>query len=417
MSNWNRLLSALGVVLLVIAGGSITYTLLIKGNHLSAALLEAAIDSILIGVPGIAMVYAGTWLPSTTILPELYSRIVAWTGGGIVVMGLIVGLRELHPGVELTLTGGTQVILLSISSVTGLLVGVLNARTHTQAKALERKNRELKRKYELEKQNEQLKRTERRLENAITELEASNERLEEFAYAVSHDLQEPLRMVTSYLQLLERRYGDELEEDGEEFVDYAVDGAERMRAMIDGLLEYSRVETRGDPFESVDLEAVLDDVYTDLQFKIEETDAELERAPMPTVYGDEAQLRQVLQNLLTNAMVYSGEVPPRIRISAERDGPLWTVSVSDDGIGMDPDNTERIFDIFRRLHTNDEQSGSGIGLAICKRVVERHGGDIWVETEPGVGSTFCFQLYDSDRADLAPAGDSTLSRPESNGGE
>ncbi|WP_207590472.1 MEDS domain-containing protein [Halomontanus rarus] len=223
-------------------------------------------------------------------------------------------------------------------------------------------------------------------------LEESNERLEQFAYAASHDLQEPLRMVTSYLQLLENRYGEAFDEDGEEFLEYAVDGADRMREMIDGLLEYSRVETRGDPFESVELEVILDDVVADLQIQIEETDAEITPEQLPRVMGDASQLRQVFQNLLNNAIQYSGATPPRIHIGADRRGREWVISVEDNGIGIDPDDQDRVFTVFDRLHSRDEYEGTGIGLALCERIVERHGGDIWVDSEPGDGSTFSFTL-------------------------
>ncbi|SER16704.1 PAS domain S-box protein [Natrinema salaciae] len=223
-------------------------------------------------------------------------------------------------------------------------------------------------------------------------LEASNERLEQFAYAVSHDLQEPLRMVTSYLQLLEDRYGEVFDADGEEFLDYAVDGAERMRAMIDALLEYSRVETRGDPLEPTDLNEVVDDVLTDLQLRIEETDAEIATESLPVVDGDADQLRQVFQNLLSNALEYSGDEPPRVSVTAERAGSMWRVSVSDRGIGIDPEEQDRIFEVFQRLHTHEEHAGTGVGLALCERIVERHGGDIRVDSEPGAGTTFSVTL-------------------------
>ena len=230
-------------------------------------------------------------------------------------------------------------------------------------------------------------------------LEESNERLEQFAYAASHDLQEPLRMVSSYLGLLERRYGDEFDADGREFIEFAVDGAERMQAMIEGLLEYSRVETRGDPFEPIDLDAVLEDVLADLQFKIEEHDAEIEVEPLPRVDGDASQLRQVFQNLLDNAIEYSGDEPPRIRVAAERDGDEWELSVRDEGIGIDPDDVDRIFDIFQRLHSREEHAGTGIGLTLCERIVERHGGEMRVDSEPGEGSTFSFTLPAADADD------------------
>ncbi|MFP8954733.1 PAS domain S-box protein [Natrialbaceae archaeon A-arb3/5] len=230
----------------------------------------------------------------------------------------------------------------------------------------------------------------------IVELQESNERLEQFAYAASHDLQEPLRMVSSYLQLIEQRYADELDEDGEEFVAYAVDGAERMRDMIDGLLKYSRVETEGDPFERVDLDTVLEDVSGDLQLSIAEHDAAITVDSLPTVEGDASQLRQVFQNLLENAIEYSGDEPPQVHITAERDGDQWVLSVSDEGIGIDPDDDERVFEVFQRLHTHDEHAGTGIGLALCQRIIERHGGEIWVESEPGEGATFSVTLPAAD---------------------
>jgi light-regulated signal transduction histidine kinase (bacteriophytochrome) len=224
------------------------------------------------------------------------------------------------------------------------------------------------------------------------QVEKSNERLQQFAYAVSHDLQEPLRMVTSYLELLERRYEAELDDDGEEFIEFAVDGAERMRAMIDGLLEYSRVESRGDPFESVDLNVVLKEACFDLQVVLDDHDGELVIESLPTVSGDRSQLRQLFQNLLQNAIKYSGGEPPAVHIGTERSDDEWIVAVSDEGIGIDPEDQERVFDVFDRLHSREEFEGTGIGLALCKRIAERHGGGIDVESEPGEGSTFFVRL-------------------------
>jgi PAS domain S-box-containing protein len=223
-------------------------------------------------------------------------------------------------------------------------------------------------------------------------LEESNERLQQFAYAASHDLQEPLRMVSSYLQLLENRCKDDLDQDAKEFIEFALDGADRMREMIEGLLEYSRIETRGNPFEPVDLNEVLEAVRGDLRVRIEETDATITADDLPRVEGDPGQLRQVFQNLLTNAIEYRGDDPPRIDITAERDGEDWTISVRDEGIGIDPDETERIFAVFQRLHTQEEHSGTGIGLSLCQRIVERHGGTIGVDSAPGEGSTFSVRL-------------------------
>ncbi len=244
----------------------------------------------------------------------------------------------------------------------------------------------------------------------IDELRAETRRLEQFAYAASHDLQEPLRMISSYLQLLEHRYEDVLDEDGVEFLEFAVDGAERMREMIDGLLAYSRIEAQGQPLESVHLEEVLDDVLADLEVRIDERNAEISTESLPVVTGDTSQLRQVFQNLLDNAIEYS-DGRPRVHVSAEKRGEEWVLSVRDRGIGIDPDEADRIFEVFHRLHGRNEYAGTGIGLALAERIVERHGvrasgansssagsrsesagGEIWVESEPGAGSTFSFTL-------------------------
>ncbi len=201
-------------------------------------------------------------------------------------------------------------------------------------------------------------------------------------------------MVSSYLQLIEDRYADTLDEDGAEFIEFAVDGADRMRAMIDGLLQYSRVDTRGDSLDPVDLDAVFADVHQDLHVKIEEHDAEITTEGVPHVMGDAGQLRQLFQNLLDNAIEYSGDDPPRVHVSAEQanNGDEWVISVSDEGIGIDPEQADRVFEVFRSLHSQDEYDGTGIGLALCERIIERHGGDIWVESEHGEGATFSFTL-------------------------
>ncbi|ELY70941.1 PAS domain-containing protein [Natrinema versiforme] len=233
---------------------------------------------------------------------------------------------------------------------------------------------------------------ERTLEGVVDDLEESNRRLEQFAYAASHDLQEPLRMVSSYLTLVERRYADELDADGEEFIEYAVDGATRMQEMIDGLLQYSRVDTQGDSFRPVDIDAVVADVLADLEVRIDETDAEIDIGSLPRVHGDPGQLRQLFQNLLDNAITYSGDGTPRISVFAEKDGARWMVSVRDRGIGIDPDDTDRIFRVFDRLHSHETYAGTGIGLALCQRIVERHDGEITVQSVPGEGTTFAVAL-------------------------
>ena len=224
------------------------------------------------------------------------------------------------------------------------------------------------------------------------ELARSNTELQHFAYVASHDLQEPLRMVTSYTQLLAKRYKGQLDTDADEFIAYAVDGGTRMQALINDLLTYSRVGTQGKDFELIDCEAVLDRTLVNLQAAVQENEAVLTHYPLPTVMADDSQLGQVFQNLIGNAIKYHGDEQPEVHIGAERRNGVWLFSVRDNGIGIDPEHAERIFLIFQRLHTRAEYSGTGIGLAICKRIVERHGGRIWVESEPGKGSSFYFTI-------------------------
>ena len=224
------------------------------------------------------------------------------------------------------------------------------------------------------------------------ELACSNAELQQFAYVASHDLQEPLRMVASYLQLLERRYKGKLDDDADDFINFAVDGATRMQRLINDLLKYSRVSTRGKEFETTDCEAVLEHTLTNLQIAIAESGASVTHDPLPTVMGDEIQLGQLLQNLINNAIKFRNEKLPSVHVSAEQKGKEWTFSVSDNGIGIDPEYVDRIFVIFQRLHSVEEYQGTGIGLSVCRRIVERHGGRIWVESQPGNGSTFYFTI-------------------------
>jgi PAS domain S-box-containing protein len=226
----------------------------------------------------------------------------------------------------------------------------------------------------------------------VVNLERSNRELEQFASVASHDLQEPLRMVSSYTQLLERRYADKLDDIARQYISYAVDGARRMQRLINDLLEFSRVNTRGQTPGLVDANAVLGAVRVNLSVAIEEAGALVTHDELPDVVVDQTQLSQLLQNLIGNAMKFHGAAPPRVHVSAREHPAEWVFAVKDNGIGIEPEYFDRIFAIFQRLHAAADYPGTGIGLAVCKRIVERHGGRIWVESNPGNGSTFFFSL-------------------------
>jgi PAS domain S-box-containing protein len=240
------------------------------------------------------------------------------------------------------------------------------------------------------------KRAEDRLRATMADLERSNKELEQFAYVASHDLQEPLRMVSSYTQLLARRYGDQLDQDAHDFIAYAVEGAERMQRLINDLLTYSRLGTRGQAFRETDCERALEDALANLQTAVDETDATVTHGPLPTLLADESQLTQIFQNLVSNALKFHSQAPPRVHVAAERGDDEWVFSVADNGIGIDPEYHERIFVIFQRLNAGEEYPGTGIGLALCKRIVERHDGRIWVESQLGEGATFYFTIPDTE---------------------
>ena len=231
-----------------------------------------------------------------------------------------------------------------------------------------------------------------RLRQSALEIQRSNAELEQFAYVISHDLQEPLRMVASYTQLLAKRYGNKLDADADEFISYAVDGAKRMQTLLHELLEYSRVGTRGKPFSLVNCEHVVNQALANLKIAVEESGATVTYDVLPTVLGDEGQLVRLFQNLLGNAIKFRREEPPQIMIRAQRRQHVVTFYVQDNGIGIDPEHIQSIFEIFRRLHTAEEYPGTGMGLAICKKIVERHGGHISVQSRPGEGSTFQFAI-------------------------
>jgi two-component system sensor histidine kinase/response regulator len=259
--------------------------------------------------------------------------------------------------------------------------------------ALRMMQRELTARNELLQQEIRVRRdTEEALAEKTEELSRSNAELEQLAYVASHDLQEPLRMITSYLQLLEQRYKNKLDADANEFIEFAVDGAKRMQRLIDDLLTYSRLGSRAKPFQPTNCETVVKDAMRAVRAAIEESGAQIACSPLPTVMADGAQLTQLFQNLLANAIKFRRNQAPHIRIDAEAVEDAWRFSVQDDGIGIAPEYFDRIFVMFQRLHGRREYPGTGIGLALCKRIVEHHGGHIWVESEPGQGSAFNFTL-------------------------
>jgi light-regulated signal transduction histidine kinase (bacteriophytochrome) len=231
----------------------------------------------------------------------------------------------------------------------------------------------------------------------MEELQRSNEELGQFAYIASHDLQEPLRMVASYTQLLSRKYKGKLDADADEFIGFAVDGARRMQGLIQDLLAYSRVGTKGRELVDTSSEEALQQSLTNLRGAIEESGAQVTHDPLPGVLADRSQLIQLFQNLVGNAIKYQRPGIPLVHISATRNGgKKWTFSVQDNGMGIDSQYFAKIFDMFQRLHKREEFDGTGIGLAICKKIVERHGGSISVESQPGQGSTFRFALAENE---------------------
>lgn len=238
------------------------------------------------------------------------------------------------------------------------------------------------------------KKPKEKYKSIVTDLKRSNKELEQFAYVSSHDLQEPLRMVTLYSQLLERRYKDKLDDDANDFIEYIVEGAQRMKLLIDDLLIYSRVTSQAKEFEDIDLETLLKTVVSNLYITIEENNANLTHDPLPSISADPSQISQVFQNLITNAIKFQGQNTPKIHISVQKQEYYkeWIFSVKDNGIGIEPRHQKQIFEVFKRLHTRQEYPGTGIGLSIVKKIIKHHGGQIWVDSEPGQGTTFYFTI-------------------------
>ncbi|SHO52919.1 ATP-binding protein [Desulfopila aestuarii] len=245
---------------------------------------------------------------------------------------------------------------------------------------------------QLQKEVEQRKIAESDLLVALDQVKRSNAELEQFAYVASHDLQEPLRMVASYNQLLAQRYGPQLDEKAQKYIHYAVDGANRMQTLIQDLLTFSRVSTKGAEFGPVDFQEVVSTAILNLEMLIEESGAQITVQNLPTVSGDGGQLTQLMQNLIANSIKFRSEAIPTVHIEAQRQQEEYIFSIRDNGIGIDKKYSDKIFVVFQRLHTREEYPGTGIGLAVCKRIVERHGGSIWFDSAPGQGTTFSFTL-------------------------
>ena len=233
---------------------------------------------------------------------------------------------------------------------------------------------------------------EERMRQQTEELERSNRELQDFAYAASHDLQEPLQLVSNHLQLLSRRYHGQLDRDADEFIDFAMEGTDRLKILISDLLAYSKVGTSGREFAGVEMESVFGRVMETFQPAIDDCRGLITHDALPIVLGDDQQMVQVLHNLIDNSIKFRGKDSPRIHVSARQMSEKWLFFVRDNGIGIDPQYTERVFVIFQRLHSRDDYPGTGIGLAISRKIIERHGGHIWVDSEPGKGATFYFTL-------------------------
>ncbi|MHB8765718.1 MAG: sensor histidine kinase [Deferrisomatales bacterium] len=310
---------------------------------------------------------------------------------------------RMQVGVELLLGGRRHFITAERQQILDLLISTYeeavrkNGEVAAARARLEELNAGLERRVEertreLRAEVAEREQTEDRLRRSLTALASANEELDRFAYVASHDLQEPLRMVTSYLQLLERRCGVALDGDGREFLAFAVDGAARMRRLIQDLLTLSRVGTRGGAFAPVGCQEVLAGALDRLAPELEETGARVGHGPLPEVLGDREQLVDLFRAVLDNALKFRGEAPPEVHVSARREGREWVFSVADNGLGIDPAHFDRIFVIFQRLHGPGAYPGTGLGLALAKKIVERHGGRIWVESAPGQGATFSFTL-------------------------
>ncbi len=264
---------------------------------------------------------------------------------------------------------------------------------HFSGSEVREKNGELQGIVCVAKDLRELKRAQEELSKTAESLASSNEALEQFAYVASHDLREPLRTVSTYLQFLDRKYSGKLDSDAKEYMAHAVDGSNRMQMLLVDLLDYSRVTSRGKPFQPTSGERIFEQATTNLKVLIEETKARVTHDyPLPTVVVDEVQIVRLVQNLIDNAIKFRGDKHPRVHVSAKRSGEDWVFTIADNGIGIPIAYTKNIFEMFRRVHSEAKYPGTGMGLAVCKKIVERHGGRIWVKSTPGKGSRFFFTI-------------------------
>lgn len=344
---------------------------------------------VIVGVPvEVAYAQANRMLAQNLLFLGLVAVMAlgaAWIGGDLLVLrhlrALVAAARQMSAGDLRTRSG--------VPHGPGE-VGELARSFDDMATALEQRVRDLQRtEGELKSLNEEL---EQRVLERTVELKRSNEDLEQFAYVASHDLQEPLRMIRNYVQLLRQRYHDRLDAAGNEFVGFALDGAKRMDELIQDLLTYSRVGTHGRDFAQVDCLDAFRRAMANLSLSVEESGARITHEPLPIVNGDVVQLTQLFQNLIGNAIKFRGSRPPEIHLGTNLRGEEWEFTVADNGIGIAPEDFQRIFIVFQRLHSREKYAGTGIGLAVCKKIVERHGGRIWVESKPGQGTTFHFTM-------------------------
>ena len=311
---------------------------------------------------------------------------------------------------EWTLWGGSLFSVLLTMFLASTAVRAVN-QSRAAYVHLRQSNAELQRaRAGLEQEVEGRRAAQERLKRAVGDLKRSNAELEQFAYVASHDLQEPLRAVAGCVQVLKRRYEGKLDERADQFIGHAVEGAQRMQNLIQDLLAYSRVGTKGKPFVPVALETIVDNVLQNLSVNVTESKAHIERDALPKLWGDARQLESIFQNLLSNALKFRGAKAPEIRVgcvptSGANGETGWTFSVADKGIGIEAQYFERIFVMFQRLHTRTDYAGTGIGLAIVKKIIERHGGRIWVESTVGQGTTFSFWLPEQPPVEHEPEGD------------